>query len=226
MVVISPHLDDAVFGCGQMLAAHPGSTVVTVFAGMPADAEQVAEWDVRCGFENAREAVTGRRDEDRKALALLGARPLWLDFTDSQYGPAPSVDDIATVLRAVLRAFVGHRVLYPLGLFHSDHRLVHEASAAALTEHPNDQVLVYEDALYRALPRLLQARLAELLQRGIAATPIPIAMKTDATDAGRKTRAVSAYASQLRAFGPGGYADVEQPERCWRLESIVEGAAG
>ena len=222
MVVISPHLDDAVFGCGQMLAAHPGSTVVTVFAGMPADAERVTEWDARCGFENARVAVTGRRDEDRKALGLLGARPLWLDFTDSQYGHTPSVSDVATVLRAVLRAFVGHRVLYPLGLFHSDHLLVHDASAAALADHPDEQVLVYEDALYRAIPRLLQARLADLLHRGVAATPT--AMKTDATDGGRKTKAVAAYASQLRAFGPGGYADVGQPERCWRLESMVDGA--
>ena len=31
LAVISPHLDDGVFACGEMLAAHPGSVVVTVF---------------------------------------------------------------------------------------------------------------------------------------------------------------------------------------------------
>ncbi len=36
VVVVSPHLDDAVLGCGQLLAAWPGATVVTVFAGKPA----------------------------------------------------------------------------------------------------------------------------------------------------------------------------------------------
>ena len=35
VVVVSPHLDDAVLGCGRFLAVHPGATVVTVFAGNP-----------------------------------------------------------------------------------------------------------------------------------------------------------------------------------------------
>jgi len=34
-LVISPHLDDAVFSCRQLLAQAPGSVVVTVFAGIP-----------------------------------------------------------------------------------------------------------------------------------------------------------------------------------------------
>ena len=33
VVVLSPHLDDAVLGCGRLMAAHPGATVVTVYAG-------------------------------------------------------------------------------------------------------------------------------------------------------------------------------------------------
>ena len=35
VVVLSPHLDDAVLGCGRLLSAHPGATVVTVYAGAP-----------------------------------------------------------------------------------------------------------------------------------------------------------------------------------------------
>src|SRR5436853_287558 len=52
MVAISPHLDDAVLSCGQLLAARPGSVVITVFAGMPRDGSQQTDWDRRCGFAN------------------------------------------------------------------------------------------------------------------------------------------------------------------------------
>ncbi|MFN8034416.1 MAG: hypothetical protein U0V73_00560 [Acidimicrobiia bacterium] len=32
VVVVSPHPDDAVLGCAQLMSAHPGCTVATVFA--------------------------------------------------------------------------------------------------------------------------------------------------------------------------------------------------
>lgn len=35
-LIISPHLDDAVFSYGELLVAKSGSVVVTVFAGEPA----------------------------------------------------------------------------------------------------------------------------------------------------------------------------------------------
>src|SRR5437763_1975889 len=93
LAVISPHLDDGVFACGEALAAHPGSVVVTVFAGMPADPSQSTDWDARCGFASAGEAVAARRAEDRTSLARLGARPHWLEFGDSQYGSTPAWGD-------------------------------------------------------------------------------------------------------------------------------------
>ena len=37
LLVISPHLDDAVFACGRLIASHPSCVVVTVFAGLPAN---------------------------------------------------------------------------------------------------------------------------------------------------------------------------------------------
>lgn len=35
LLVVSPHLDDAVLSCGCWLASRPGAAVVTVFAGRP-----------------------------------------------------------------------------------------------------------------------------------------------------------------------------------------------
>jgi LmbE family N-acetylglucosaminyl deacetylase len=137
MIVVSPHFDDGVFGCGALLAAHPGSRVVTVFAGLPRERGQRTEWDERSGFADAEQAVTQRRREDRRALALLKAHGLWLDFADAQYGASPGVDEVAAVLRELLRPLAPATLLYPLGLFHSDHLLVHAACRASAASAPS-----------------------------------------------------------------------------------------
>jgi LmbE family N-acetylglucosaminyl deacetylase len=218
LLLISPHLDDGVFSCGEALAAHRGSVVVTVFAGMPADAAQRTDWDGRCGFASAGQAVAARRGEDERALGRLGARPRWLDFVDSQYGQPCAVGEVARAVGAAIDASAGATVLVPLGLFHSDHRLVHDACYQALATRPEVAALAYEDALYRALPGLLQERLAELAREGRRATPGP-ALAPRGAHVEAKRAAVRCYASQLRAFGPDGHGDVQAPERAWRLQA-------
>lgn len=214
-LLISPHLDDAVFGCGQWLSAHPGTRVATVFAGLPADASLRTDWDAQCGFGDARAAMLARREEDRAALSLLGCEPCWLDFGDSQYGATPTQEAVALALSALLRQQdEDEPFVFPLGLFHSDHRLVHEACMAAWRRCPRP-ALLYEDALYRGMPGLLQRRLAELQQQGLELTP---ARESPPEAAALKARAVRCYASQLRAFGPGGWDDTARPERRWSFD--------
>ncbi|MSO18187.1 MAG: hypothetical protein EXQ68_05860, partial [Acidimicrobiia bacterium] len=51
VVVISPHPDDAVLGCSHLMSAHPGVTVITVYAGRPREYPSPMEsWDALCGF--------------------------------------------------------------------------------------------------------------------------------------------------------------------------------
>jgi LmbE family N-acetylglucosaminyl deacetylase len=220
MIVVSPHFDDAVFGCGALLAGHPCARVVTVFAGLPRDAGRCTEWDAHSGFADAREAIAQRRREDRRALGLLKAQPLWLDFADAQYGESPGIDDVAAVLRELLRPLSPDTLLYPLGLFHSDHHLVHEACRAALPALPGLEPLAYEDALYRARPGLLQQRLAELAGRGVQATPAHRVAPSGV--AALKAQAVQAYASQLRALGADAADDTARPERYWALQPVAD----
>jgi LmbE family N-acetylglucosaminyl deacetylase len=214
LTVISPHLDDAVFGAGELIAAHPGAVVITVFAGIP-PRDEVTGWDRDCGFRGSREAMFARRREDTEALALLGATPCWLDFCDAQYAPPP---DPAAIGAALARELTRHEpdvVAFPLGLFHSDHKLVSRAAVELLDAERS--WLAYEDALYRRMPRAVEDRLAELVDAGImigritAVTPNSPALKT---------RAVLCYSSQLRGLGtPGrpGQEDLAEPERYWRL---------
>jgi LmbE family N-acetylglucosaminyl deacetylase len=221
MVVISPHFDDAVFSCGHLLGASSGHQVITVCAGLPQDTAQRTDWDARCGFVNAEQAVLRRRDEDRLALRLLGAEPVWLPFTDSQYGQVVTEQDVCAALMPWLaqarRRQPDEEVLFPLGLFHSDHLLTHEASLRAVAAlQPTPRLLAYEDAIYRDKPGLLQARLSVLASEGFRATPF--LLNTHVIDPSRKAVAVSAYRSQLEALGPLVMDRLAQAERIWLLE--------
>lgn len=217
-LVVSPHLDDAVFGCGDWLIDHPGTVVATVFAGVPQPADQRTDWDARCGFSSAAEALAERRDEDAAALHLLGCRPVWLDFLDSQYGCSPAPQEVAAALGTLADELQVRRIVFPMGVFHSDHLLVHRACLQVWQQrHELLEALVYEDCLYRGMPGGLQRRLAELLEAGLAATPLK---RPPPREPARKAWAVQAYRSQLRAFGPGGYDDTARPERLWRLQPL------
>lgn len=222
-LVVSPHFDDAVFSCGEMLAANPGTRILTVFSGQPSTPIST-EWDTHCGFPDSATAMTCRVNEDAQALGILGAIPLQGDFLDSQYvsfGKAPTRETIAHSIATALEQHETPLLYIPLGLFHSDHRLVHQACCDVWLAQSNLECIAYEDALYRRMNGLLQERLGDLASRGITATPVPSANASRVNEHYRtmKRQAVEAYASQLKAFGPNGYDDVYCNERFWKLES-------
>jgi LmbE family N-acetylglucosaminyl deacetylase len=211
-LVVSPHLDDAVFSCGDWLAAHPGALVATVFAGSPAHAAPLTPWDAACGFVDARHAMSARREEDRSALATLSAAPVWLDFLDSQYLASPCAGTLRAALQDVIERTAASTVLFPAGLFHSDHLLVHAAMLELCRRQPQRHWIMYEDALYRRHAGWLQRRLAALLEAGWHATPIAAPAAADS----RKRAALACYRSQLRALRQPP--DLVASEGRWRLE--------
>ena len=226
VAVVSPHLDDGVFGCGELLAAHPGSVVVTVFAGRPPRYGGPTAWDAAGGFRPGDDVVGLRRDEDRTALALLGARPIWLAFRDAQYGDPPSVDVVSGALEAAIREVDAPSVFIPLGLFHSDHHLAHEAALGVMRRRHERSWFAYEDAVYRRIPDLLEERLAALRRDGLIAGP-PVSSSECGREA--KRRAVRCYRSQLRALAAPGYPGYDAAfaaERYWPLAAGVRAAGG
>jgi LmbE family N-acetylglucosaminyl deacetylase len=173
-----------------------------------------------------------RRQEDRAALQVLSAAPLWLDFYDSQYHATPSLAELTDAFESIVGTHDAATVLFPAGLFHSDHVLVHNAMLNVRKHHPGKNWLMYEEASYRRIPGLLQRRMADLLREDIEATPVVFGIDNhndsrDDSRTARKRAAVACYASQLRALERtvnDGYADVFAPERYWRLDGISAGA--
>lgn len=219
LFVVSPHFDDAVFSCGALLAAHPDAAVCTVLAAPPAQDMQT-EWDEKSGFTSAYEAVHARTLEDNRALDLLDAIPLRMPFRDGQYLDSPSITRLAAALEETIYRSTANTLVMPLGLHHSDHELVFDACCEILPRLSHLAWFGYEEAIHRRTPGVVQARLADLLKRGIVATPAhPSANHIiDASrQASLKREAINAYESQLRAFGPGQYDDVFAAERYWQL---------
>ncbi|MEC5408137.1 PIG-L family deacetylase [Paraburkholderia sp. MPAMCS5] len=219
LFIVSPHFDDAVFSCGALLAAHPDAAVCTVFAAPPEHAMHTA-WDEKAGFGSAHESIHERTVEDERALELLDAIPLRMPFRESQYADSPSISRMAAELEETIYRTTANTLLMPLGLHHDDHVRVFEACCELLPRLSHLAWFGYEEAIHRRTPGVVQARLADLAQRGIVATPAnPSAGHT--IDLQRraliKRQAVGAYQSQLRVFGPGNYEDIFAAERYWQL---------
>ena len=87
---LSPHLDDAVFSCGGLMAMQDARgepvSVLTIFAGDPPDwniSPLAAELHARWG--KAGPPIAVRRTEDRLACGRLGSAIVHLDFPDAIY---------------------------------------------------------------------------------------------------------------------------------------------
>jgi LmbE family N-acetylglucosaminyl deacetylase len=224
ILVVSPHCDDAVFSCGDLLADHPGAIVVTVFAGRSPSNGKLTEWDEASGFRPGDDVMGLRREEDRAALSHLQANPVWLDFCDSQYTQSSTVEDLTNALERVCRHAEPDAVFFPLGLFHDDHKLAHAAALSIRERMTTCSWFAYEDAIYRRYRGLAQERLSCLLAAGIIVTPVPL---IEQGNPAQKRQAMECYASQLRALrtpGRPGYQDVFAPESYWKVEGqAVEG---
>lgn len=220
---LSPHLDDAVFSCGgqMVLLREQGVSmhVVTAFTGdapeppLPDFATLLhALWDA------GDNPFALRREEDRRALRLLGAEGTHLPHLDAIYRrsreggqwlypdhPAvfgPVAAEEATLPQTLAREIAslcrppGQTVVHaPLGVGgHVDHRLVR--AAALLLEEAGHPLRFYEDFPYSEEAGELEAALADL-------APLqPIIIPYDERVLQARLDAMALYGSQLGAvFG-------------------------
>lgn len=215
-MIVSPHYDDGVFSCGELIRDHPGTGLVTVFGAAPNEGLST-DWDRDAGFADARDAVAARRDEDGAAAARLSAHVMWLGFSDSQYGPKPSAAGIASAMSDLISAIAATTVVFPLGLFHADHRLAHDALLRLVPSRDGSiDWFLYGDAIYRRHEAVVAQRLRRLRSARFLVEPI----QWPSVCSESKRAAVYCYRSQLVALsrrGRSGFLDVFRVEHYWRL---------
>jgi LmbE family N-acetylglucosaminyl deacetylase len=191
VLVVSPHFDDAVLSAGQFMAERPDTVLVTVLGGFPDNPMDVStDYDRKCGFKHAYDAVSVRRRENDAASALLNATKVDLDFPDGQYGIHVSEEQITEVLQRMVDSGNYEAIYAPIGIGHPDHVKVSNAVIALQTDLP---IELWEDIPTRvAYPQEVPPRLAEL---GLEYEPTRVVFnKVFMTD---KIRAMSCYGSQV-----------------------------
>ena len=202
VVVVSPHLDDGVLSLGAAIAAwsRAGARVelLTVLGCDPASEAPAGGWDRRGGFATEGASARARREEDRRACAILGATPVWLPFGSVDY---ERHGDEEEVRRAAVEAVgAADRVLLPGSpLSHPDHEwLVRTLVADGL-----DRGSV---ALYAEQPYTRRAGAGPQAPPWLASAvgpstfaPVPARLR----DRHAKWRAIRCYRSQLPLLGMG-----------------------
>jgi LmbE family N-acetylglucosaminyl deacetylase len=215
LLVISPHLDDAVFSCEALLKFARDVHVLTIFGGdAPLDAP-IAEWDLQCGFSAGMNVMEARRTEDARALAELGAIPLWGEELQEGHRVEPADQDRLTALITdTIDTISPSHVLFPLGLSHHDHLLVAAASGAAARARKRSSSFVYADRPYA------QRKLGIVSKRRseLSASGAEFATEWLPRRARRGDRsAIRCYASQLRGLKMSAFRMGLFRERYWRI---------
>ena len=172
-IYISPHLDDVALSCSGTLCRQRTQglniLVVTLFAGEPQPPFSPFVQSVhRSWHASNKRPYQIRKEEERKAMALLGADYIWLDWLEILYRDPdladandffwepgtlvahPRDDVLFTTLCAWFtgaeRVYPDVQFVVPLGLgMHRDHQF---AFWAARTTLESDRVLFYEDFPY------------------------------------------------------------------------------
>lgn len=190
ILLVSPHLDDAILSAGRLMADRTDNVIVTVFAGNPPDAENVhTPYDETCGFGDAAGAMAQRRHENELATAFLNAEAINFDYIDEQYGEPNDTNKIVQALQNIVDDGEFDYILGPLGLGHPDHIRVSDAVRQLKTDKP---VYLWEDLPLRVVePELVVERLYELGLSFRDKVNLP------AGDISRKIRALSCYSSQI-----------------------------
>ena len=201
LLIISPHIDDAVFSCWRALNS-TNSTVLTVFAGIP-DKDHSTYWDRICGQINSIEAMNLRRAENDTILGHTKTKIQYLDFLDSQYRNYPI--KMADLTNEIIKHHnLNSEILVPLAMGkpyrHKDHVLLRKVGIELLNN--GFSVSFYPDLPYMTLPLIptqdylkqLAIKASILLSINVTATVLPLSK----TQIQSKLIAAKSYQTQYK----------------------------
>jgi LmbE family N-acetylglucosaminyl deacetylase len=219
VLVLSPHLDDAVLDCWSVLASSDDVRVVNVFAGVPPSGF-LARWDAACGAVESADQISARIAEDAEVLAELGRQPANLPFLEIQYGARRlSMQVLDRAIAAVVPRASSVYAPAALSEGHVDHRLVR--SYARTLARAGLPVRLYGDLPYgirtpygvvtgwpawvRETPvGYTEKDIEDGALRGIGEVSAVHVATLDGADAARKLRAMRGYRSQIALLDRGG----------------------
>lgn len=249
VMVVSPHLDDAVLSAWGLMARSPGALVLNVFCAAPQPAQRT-DWDRRCGFDDSDQAVRTRLAEDRRALSGLPVEREQLGLIEGQYLIGDRSPDDARMLvdriaiwveeagrdglialpagagwtpRSLWARLSRTRWLLPAIPPNPDHLFVRDAVLGALPRLGQVEIWLYEELPYRWGARGEHAVRTLAAERGLG-----VQRRELSVTPGAKAAMAGAYASQIphlrgRRWQPllNEPTGVPRRERYWRLAPVT-----
>ena len=242
LLLLEPHLDDAVLSCWALLSRSAPLDVLAVLVGTPVPPRR-GSWDRVTGFTSSADSIPARIEEERAALAgtphtlmlgkllegqyldgdtgrqspatLIAEIHRWLDRTGTGVVVAPAgAGRRRSRIDALLHRLVAPRVLPPQ---HPDHLFVRDAAVTALADRPDARLVLYEEFPYRwgAPADVESARVARAL--GYRAELVVVHVEREA-----KADRIRCYASQVAHLRVGerrvdAAEDLPDDERYWLL---------
>ena len=212
-------------GAGHLLLAHPGSTVVTVFAGPPGAVPGGAHRVGRAGRVPRRRRRRGHPAHRRRRRARRSSAPStggWTSSTTSTSSPrrAQHAEQMAPALDSGDRRGATDRGRAAAGARQPRPRGDARRRDARRRDAPELTWFGYEDAGYKHIPGMLAWRVSKLFQSDLWPTPMIV---PTVQDHARKRTAIECYRSQL---GPL-YADhaLEARHRRERARAVLDARA-
>jgi LmbE family N-acetylglucosaminyl deacetylase len=238
IVVLSPHLDDAVLSAWSVLTDTRDVAVVNVFAALP-ESGPPPPWDRLAGATDRRAHMQERLDEDRAALALAGRSAVHLPFLDRHYRSGdPATADLASAIGGAVPAA---SMLYaPAGIGrHVDHVLVRDV-AIGLSSRLRLPLCLYAELPYAARvgwpswvsgapadPRVVADAAWELAlgSAALSRSALEVAVRRlDGEQMAAKLAAMKRYGTQFPLLNQGPLRMLEQPLVLpWEVAWSVEG---
>jgi LmbE family N-acetylglucosaminyl deacetylase len=238
--ILSPHFDDAVLSCWQLLASPADVTVVNVFTGEPPAGTPPPWWDRATGATDSVERMRERRGEDAAALALVGTSSVELGLLDHQYRCAQLSQ--REVVERITFEVAPQAIIHAPGAFdgHPDHVLVRDA--ALELARAGRAVVLYADlphATARGWPGWLSGE-SSAPARDVAADwdsvlrgaglvvhkLVRSAHPLDARTRTRKLQALGLYESQRAALDQYAFAPLNDPRAlAWEVSWEVPSSA-
>jgi LmbE family N-acetylglucosaminyl deacetylase len=201
IVVLSPHLDDAVFSCWHLLGRR-GATVITVFAGTPSK-DELTLWNLLCGQPSSIKMTRLRLDENQSVFENLGVPFHNLKYLDRQYRPGKrNIQDIAnTILKKTGENVVFFAPLAAGSLWrHPDHITLRKVGQRLAVQ--GYDVSFYADIPYMQMPFFTDAGYERrMMARAGRITGTPVVAKVEELDEGsylKKRKAMRQYETQYK----------------------------
>jgi LmbE family N-acetylglucosaminyl deacetylase len=224
VVLVSPHLDDAVLSAWSVLTDDGSVDVVNVFDGVP-EPGFVTRFDLLTGADESAARLMARREEDREALALAGRRPFGLGFLERQYRDEPP--DREAITAALRPAIEGcSQLVLPAGIrAHEDHVAVRDVGLElARGSIPATLYAELPYAIHKGWPHWVTGadpdphlRPEAEWELDLATVPYPpdslepSVRRLDGAEAEAKLAALRAYRTQFPQLNSGAVRRLEMP---------------